>query len=111
MSFLDDLQPVEEESVEKILSRLMEGDEDIALKTDLPHPLNIIKLQTLANWLREEKMTTTAKLIDQFVKDYMLDMVSNNRQGRKEIVKALQERMREDMSRSRWTGKQGPPED
>jgi len=116
VTFLDsELIPIEEESVEHILSRLMQADGDIAMKTELNRPLNIVKLQTLANWLKEEKMLTTAKLIDQFVKDYMLDMVSNGRQGRKEIVRALQERLKDEAhgeARSRWTGKQQQiPED
>ena len=103
MGMMDDLIPVEDESVEKVLVRLMEPD-GIALKTDLPNPMNCVKLATLANWLRQEAMVDSAELIDTFIRCYMEDMVSNKRLGRGEIVRALQERLKEE-AKSRWTGK------
>ena len=108
--FLNDLQPVEEESIERILIRLMEVD-GIALKTEYPNPLNVARLSTLADWLRKEEMTDSADLIDLFVKYYSQDMVSLDRKGRGEIVRALQERLRDEAEgRSRWTGKEMPEE-
>lgn len=108
--FLNDLQPVEEESVERILIRLMEED-GIALKTEYPNPINVARLSTLADWLEKEEMVDSASLVREFVKYYSLDMVSLDRKGRGEIVRALQERLKDESEgRSRWTGKEMPEE-
>jgi hypothetical protein len=107
--FLSELMPVEEESVEKILVRLMQS-EDIALKTEYPRPLNVARLSLLAKWLEQESMVDSAALVREFVKFYSEDMVSFGRKGRGEIVRALQERIREE-GHSRWTGRELPPED
>lgn len=108
MSLLDKLVPQEEESVEKILVRLMTpnvGDtpDDIAMKTELPNVLNIVKLQALADWLEKEGLPESSKLVRDFVKNYMHDMVSHGRKGRLEITKAVSNIKEE--QRSRWTGK------
>jgi len=100
--FLDELVPVEEESVERILAKLMEP-QGIALKTDLPRPMPCVKLQVFAQWLKQEGMEDSSALVENFVKFYMEDMVSNKRKGRAEIVKALSDQMRAE-DRSRWTG-------
>ena len=106
--FLDELRPVEEESIERILVRLMEED-GIALKTEYPNPLNVARLSALADWLEKEEMTDSAELVREFVKYYSQDMVSFDRKGRAEIVKALQERLKEqEEPRSRWLGKDVP---
>lgn len=104
MGFLDELAPIEEESVEKILVRLMDK-EDIPMKTEYPKPLNVARLSVLADWLDQEGMKDSAELVRQFVKYYSEDMVSFGRKGRGEIVRALQERIREEGRRSRWTGR------
>jgi hypothetical protein len=109
MGFLDDLAPVEEESVERILAKLMDS-KDIALKTEYPRPLNVARLSVLADWLTQEGMEESGKLVREFVKYYSENMVSYGRKGRGEIVRALQERIREE-TRSRWTGRDGSPED
>lgn len=101
---MDELIPSEDESVEKILVRLMQGGEDIAMKTDLPKPLNVVRLQTLADWLTQEGFIDSGILIRSFVTYYMHNQVSWKRRGRGEIVKALTEKLREE-ERSRWTGR------
>jgi hypothetical protein len=101
--FIDELVPVEEESVERILAKLMEPG-GIALKTDYPKPVVVVKLSIFGDWLKQEGMDDSAALVHNFVKYYSEDMVSNKRKGRAEIVKALSDRMRED-ERSRWTGR------
>lgn len=100
--FLDEFIPVEEESVERILAKLMMPD-GIALKTDLPRPMPCVKLQVFAQWLKQEGMDDSSALVSDFVKFYMEDMVSNKRKGRAEIVKALSEQMRAE-DKSRWLG-------
>lgn len=105
-SFLSEFMPVEEESVERILVRLMES-ENIALKTEYPRPINVARLSVLADWLDQEKFKDSAQLIRDFVRYYSENQVSYGRKGRGEIVRALQERIREE-ARSRWTGRELP---
>ena len=107
------LQPVEmdDDTFQGILADLQKPSltiEEIALRTELPNVLNVVKLQALAEWNRMEGLTEVAVLIEKWVKIYMDDMVSDHRKGRGEIVKAVQavKDMAEDENRSRWTGKE-----
>ena len=110
MPLLDDLMPIEDESIERILVRLLQSD-DIALKTDLPNAMNVVKLQAIADILIKEGMIESGEVINNWVTNYMKDMVSSKRKGRGEIVKALTDRIQSE-ERSRWTGrvKDGPEE-
>jgi hypothetical protein len=99
--------PIESESVEKILAKLMDS-EDIALKTEYPKPINVARLSLLAKWLEQEQMVDSAALVREFVKYYSENMVSFGRKGRGEIVRALQERLHEE-THSRWTGREEEP--
>ena len=105
----DKLQGVNDEvAIEDILNKLIEPGEtiqEIALKTDLPNVMNVVKLQAFAEWMRMEGQEPSAKLLDKFVKNYMDDMVSDHRKGRTEIVKAVQA-VKEMGERSKWTGKE-----
>ena len=107
------LQPVEmeDDTFQGILADLQKPSvtiADIALRTDLPNVLNVVKLQALAEWNRLEGMEPVALMIEKWVKNYMDDMVSNQRKGRLEIVKAVQavKDIAEEENRSRWTGKE-----
>lgn len=103
---MDELVPVEEESVEKILARLMEPDA-IAMKTEYGNPLNITRLHAIADWLQEEQMMTSAALLREFIKNYSMNMVSKGREGRKEIVRAIENKVDDISKRNRWTGRGG----
>jgi len=106
MSFLDELTPSQEESIEHILAKLMEPD-GIALKSDLPNPLNVARLQSYADWLQAEGLVDSAAMVREFVRYFMEDMVSKGREGRKEIVRALQEIIKDsEAKKSRWTGRE-----
>jgi len=93
----DDLLRTEEESFEKILISLLEED-NVAMKTEIQKPLNLTRLECLAGWLKAEKMKKSAKLIETFVLSYRINMVSNKRQSRKEIIAALTEGLKEERS-------------
>lgn len=103
MGLMDDLVPTEDESVEKILVRLMQED-SIGMKTEYSNPLAVTRLLAIADWLQEEGMLGSSAEIREFVKNYSINMVSKDREGRREIVRALQERLKE-AEKSRWTGR------
>jgi hypothetical protein len=94
----------DEETIERILVKLIEGGDDIAMKTDMPRPMNVVRLSTLADWLQQEGFLDSATLIRDFVDYYMHYMVSNQRKGRKEIIRALSDRLKNE-EKSRWTGR------
>lgn len=107
----DKLQPAvaDEDTFQGILADLQRPSttiQEIALRTDLPNVLNVVKLQALAEWLRMEDQGPAAALIDKWVKNYMDDMVSHQRKGRAEIIKAVQAvKELAETEKSRWTGK------
>jgi hypothetical protein len=91
----DDLLQSDEESFEKILISLLEED-NVAMKTEIQKPLNLTRLECLGAWLKAEKMKKSSKLIEAFILSYRINMVSNKRQSRKEIIAALTEGLKEE---------------
>lgn len=102
MPLLEELMPIEEESVEKILVRMLDG-QDVELKTEYHDPLRVSLLETLADWLEAEGLTSSAQLLKDFLKHYSIAMVSNDRKSREEIVRAVSE-LRKQTAHNRWTG-------
>jgi len=85
----DGLIPMQEkDSLEQILNNLLNPD-NIEMKTEIQRPLNLTKLKMLSIWLRNEGMISAANLIDGFIYEFRVNMVSNKRQSRKEIISAL----------------------
>jgi hypothetical protein len=109
-NFLDVLTPLNQESPEKILAGLIVGDKHIALKTELKNPLAVARLQAIAAWLHKEGLEDAAATLKGFIDDYMKDMVSFNRAGRKEIIEGIKARMEaEKENRNKWTGRSEQP--
>jgi hypothetical protein len=97
-TYADDfVQAGQEETAEKILVKLLD-DKGIELKTEIRDPRALAQLSTLARWLELEKMSQSAKIIDDFVDYFLRYMVSKDRQSRKEIVKALSDRLKRENS-------------
>jgi len=104
MPLLEELMPIEEESVEKILVRMLDG-QDVELKTEYHDPLRVSLLETLADWLEAEGLTSSAQLLKDFLKHYSIAMVSNDRKSREEIVRAVSELRKQTQTvHNRWTG-------
>lgn len=78
------------DSLEKILKALMESD-NIELKTEIPDPLNLAKLLTITEWFEANGYKRSADTLRKFITGYLKYMVSNKREGRKEIIHALAE--------------------
>jgi hypothetical protein len=102
MPLLEELMPIEEESVEKILVRMLDG-QDVELKTEYHDPLRVSLLETLADWLEAEGLISSAQLVRDFLSHYSIAMVSNDRKSREEIVRAVSE-LRKQTVHNRWTG-------
>ena len=92
-----DMDFMNDESIERILGALMKK-EDIALKTEIYQPLNLARLSMFGEMMRSLKYTTSHKTIEALVKYYLEYMVSNNREGRKEIISAIAESLKKEQS-------------
>jgi len=111
MADLTDLLQNESESMERILASLMKSDTHISLKTDLPNPLNVAKIQVIAEWFEKEgkrlnnqDFKECAVIIRAFIKFYMEDMVSNKRMGRREIIEGVKARIEAEREKTGWLG-------
>lgn len=78
----------EKDSLEQILNSML-NPENIEMKTEIQRPTNLTKLKILSIWLRNEGMINCANMIDAFIYEFRVNMVSNKRQSRKEIISAL----------------------
>jgi len=83
--------------IEEILS-LMLTDDDIELKTEIHSPLNLARLRTIAIYFELEDCPESAKVILEFINSYLKYMVSYNRQSRKEIIEAIANKFKKDLS-------------
>ena len=92
---LDELVRIEEESYQKILSDML-SEEHIKTKTEIRKPLAMTRLEMSGVWLESEGMTESAKFIELFAEKFRINMISNNRQSRKEIIQALTEGLKQE---------------
>ena len=91
----DGLIPMQEkDSLEQILNNMLDP-ENIEMKTEIQRPVNLTKLKMLSIWLRNEGMINCANMIDAFIYEFRVNMVSNKRQSRKEIISALTPNLQE----------------
>lgn len=88
-SIFDNLIPIQDKnSLEEILNNMLNSD-NVEMKTQIQKPTNLTKLAILAQWLESEGMIETAKMINRYIFEFRINMVSFNRQSRKEIIAAL----------------------
>lgn len=92
--FFESMVPGDDLSSERILDKLTTVDRNIAVKTELINPLATARLQAYARWCKNEEMTIADDIITKFIKDYMVDMISNKRKGRLEVIHAISEKIR-----------------
>jgi hypothetical protein len=85
---LDALIRTEEDTVEKILNSMVD-EKNVAMKTDINQPLNLTRLEIIAQMFEDENLPKCALIIRQFVVLYRINRVSYKRQSRKEIIRAL----------------------
>ena len=84
--------------VKEILNVLLEGDENLDLKTHILKPKQLAALFTLAEVLKVSKYPKSSKLIHSFITQYLRYMISYKRLSRAEVIKALTTVVQEDNS-------------
>ena len=85
---IDDLEDDSEITLNEILVRLMEADEHLELKPHIVKPKDTTMIKVLADFL-EEKYKGVSRILNLFYNTYLKLMVSYNREGRREITKAI----------------------
>jgi len=96
---LDELIEESGESFETILLALMDKA-NISMKTEIHNPLVLTQLHAIADWLKAETLYKEAKIIYKYIKKYLEYMVSYDRKARTEIIAALTEGLKRQMSLS-----------
>jgi len=84
-----DLTEITETSLNEILMRMMEGDDDLDLKTHIISPINLARLKLYSDFLKMEKLPDSGELISNFINTLNRYMVSFDRMSRTEIIKAI----------------------
>lgn len=72
------------EAIDRLIS-----DEDVELKTEIKKPIKLAIFKSMADYLKKEGYTETAKIINNIIDNYLKYMVSHNRQSRAELVDSM----------------------
>lgn len=75
--------------VQEILNVLLEGDNNLDLKTHILKPKQLSSLKVLADVLKISEYPKSAALIESFLMTYLRYMISYKRLSRGEIIRAL----------------------
>ncbi|MDD4972483.1 MAG: hypothetical protein PHT07_23885 [Paludibacter sp.] len=84
----------EESMLDKELANLLGSlmdKKDIELKSEIANPLNLTRLKLFGIWCRKENIPGAEQAINEFIQYYLMYMVSHQRRGRLEVVKAISE--------------------
>lgn len=73
----------------QLLEELFNFEKNLETKTELIEPLKWATLTMITEFLEEKKMVTSAKILNDFMKSSYKLLISKNRKGREEYVKAL----------------------
>lgn len=84
----DDLEDDSDISINEILVKLTKSDDDLPLKTHIVKPKQTSVLKVLAGYLKKDYKELSALLFE-FYGTYLELMVSYDREGRKEIIRAI----------------------
>jgi hypothetical protein len=90
-----DFTPLEEQSPMQILNSLQDK-ENVEMQTEIQQPLNLTRMETLAEWCHDENAFISENTLLNFVNKFRINMVSFNRQSRKEVISALTESIKEE---------------
>jgi hypothetical protein len=93
-SFFDKLTPIEDESVEKLMGQMLDG-ENTPTKTEVNEPRELTQLEMYAEWLRLEGFDDVADFVTKWVDKFRINMISKKRKSRIEVVQMVSEMNRE----------------
>ena len=85
----------DEDTFQKILVKLIDPLNP-ETKTEIHDPLALTRLLAIADWCDAEGAKKTAATLRAFAHEYRVNMISYNRQSRKEVVQALTEGLKQE---------------
>jgi len=86
---LNELMEIQSSSFKEILNDLLDGDENLDLKTQIFKPKDLASLNVISVLLENMGFNKSSNLIMQFIEVYLRYMVSYKRLSRSEIIKAI----------------------
>ena len=102
---IDELTETKDITLQAILNNLLDGKHDLDLKTHIYKPKQLAVLFIFADYLEKIGLTYSSEVIKSFLDKYERYMVSYNRMGRKEIIKALTHMIEEEQEKLSTTKK------
>lgn len=86
---LNELSEAKSLSIQEILNNLLDGEQNLDLKTHIFKPKDLSALYVLGSYLNRNKATHSSEIISEFITIYLRYMVSYKRLSRTEIIKAI----------------------
>ena len=88
-SLIRGMKPEADLSFEKILNNLLDGGQNLALKTEIHNPKDLTSLEMQGNYLTQLNMRKSGRNIANWIKIYLANMVSYKRKSREEVSHVL----------------------
>ena len=88
-SLIKGMKPEADLSFEKILNNLLDGGQNLALKTEIHNPKDLTSLEMQGEFLTQIKMRKSGKNIKKWIDIYLANMVSYKRKSRGEVSLVL----------------------
>lgn len=76
-------------SIQQILNSLMSNDINLEMKTEIKKPQRIAAIKSFTKLLNHKGLELSSETLVYFIREYLTNMVSYNREGRREVIKAL----------------------
>lgn len=93
---LDELKLVKDITSQEILSSLLDGTENLDLKTRIHKPKQLAGFETFGKFLGDLKHPKSSKRIEGFIQIYLRYMVSFKGFGRINVLKAISHTMEDE---------------
>lgn len=88
-SIYGEMTEVNDLSALDVLLKLLDGADNLDLKTHIHKPKQFTSLEVLQKYLKDNQCNVCSKLVDLFITKYRRNMVSYKRLSRTETIKAL----------------------
>ena len=85
----NELVPTDDISLQQILNNLLDGKQNLDLKTQVIKPKQLASLKVFSSLLGQLNFKKSNEVLNSFIEIYLRYMVSFDRQSRKEIIKAI----------------------
>lgn len=102
-SMIKGMKPEADLSFEKILNNMLDGGQNLALKTEIHNPKDLSSLQIQGEFLTQVNMRKSGKNIQKWIDIYLAFMVSFKRKSREEVSHVLASLREENAGKGKFT--------